>query len=140
MLCSFTLGIGMILFSKFFNSFQTLSNNSIIIGPFHEDSVLSCAGSSPDSSNFHIFWFTSNTNYNVPLPTDPMTNMPILPPIGSYASANGTLLNINLGIFFQSPDFEAVYQCIAQDNTFTSEGLFIHIYSRPPSLLYIFVF
>lgn len=124
----------MILYSEIFNSFLMLTNNSVIIGPFHEDSILTCAGSSPDFSEFQILWYSSNTNYNVPLPMDPMTNQPFLPPIGSYVSENGTLLNIPLGVFFQSPDYEAIYQCIAQDNAFTIEEVFIHVYSRPPSM------
>ena len=123
----------MILFSELFNSYRMLSNDSIIIGPFHEDSILSCAGSSPDS-NFQISWYSSNTNYKVPLPMDPMTNQPFLPPIGSYISANGTLQNIHIGVYFQSPDYEAIYKCTAQDDRFTMQEVFIRVYSQRPSM------
>ena len=112
-----------------------LGNLTEIVGPFETDEIISCATSSNLNSS-QISWYSSSDAFVYPLPISPLAESPFIPHISSYPSANGTLLDIHLGFFFQSLDNEAIYLCNVPNQDNDLGMFFITIYSKLPSELF----
>ena len=113
------------------DKYSKLNNNSEIVGPYLDPSILFCASSGKDSVTS---WYSSNDGFNKSLQIDnDVSQSPLLSEIQTISKDNLTLVSINLKMFIKTTDFEAVFLCLGVAENFSLVNNFISVYLQLPS-------